>query len=211
MITGMMARRIGGAAVVENAWGAGRVSAPAVLSVDDRRLTADSSGTGNFANAMSNLALSGNCYFSVEAGYSGAGESVGVGVARESGVLFVEGLYYGQLATGTATYVPENTVYANAAVVGNDTDAAASPQILEFAVRSASGTVWIRRAGGAWIGGGDPASDTTPTATLTGSGDICVVATIYRPSASSYRYVEIHRVADITGTPPSGFAAGGWA
>jgi hypothetical protein len=83
---------------------------------------------------------------------------------------------------------------------------------VQIAVRVATRRVWVRRDGNAWQGGGDPAADTNPSFTLSGTGAIYAVATLTKAGWTPSRYVEIHPdAASTTGVVPSGFTAANWA
>src|SRR5690606_25453812 len=79
----------------------------------------------------------------------------------------------------------------------------------QIAVRVASRRYWMRINGGAWIGGGDPASDTTPTGILPGTGAIYIAASIDSRGTPDGTVQLPATPADVTGVVPPGFIAGG--
>src|SRR5690606_1649513 len=81
---------------------------------------------------------------------------------------------------------------------------------LESAVDAGARAAWLRNSGGAWIGGGDPASGMSPTFTVSGSGPLYFAATVWVfTSGNATRGVWLHSdAANVTGTPPAGFAKG---
>lgn len=182
------------------------LSAPAVLTNSDLRLTANTGATGDYANARAIRAVTGDCYFSATVA-NNTTEDAGFGVARESfgitsAVDFVRepGMY----STNGNTYGPGGLI-ASGGTLG-------SVSSVEVAIRTSTRRVWIRRNGGAWVGGGDPVADTSPTLTLSGTDLIFPAATLTRAGASGSRYVQLHPdAASTTGTVPSGFTAANWA
>lgn len=119
--------------------------------------------------------------------------------------------WLGQLSASVGVWSPNGNIFSGGSVIGS-VGALSSPDDIQIAVRVATRRIWIRQAGGAWVGGGDPATDTSPTLTLGGSGDIYVAATVNKTSATPNRYSQIHPDAgSTTGAVPSGFTAASFA
>lgn len=204
----MIAQRIaaGGVAVT---WDPATKSSPAVLSAGNIRLATTSGTSGTYGNARSTRAIQGLCYVSVSTNTDSTGEVLGAGICDSTFPQATTSRWVGDGTTSVGLWFPASTGYFNGSPIGTATG---SPTFIEMAVRVASRKVWLRAEGGAWLGGGDPVADTSPTATLTGTGALYVVGSIDRRSATSARWIEIASTAGTTtGTVPSGFTAANWA
>lgn len=208
---GLMSLGAGGGGGLSATYDPAQVSAPAVLSNGNLRLTANPAATGVYANTRSTRALQGLAYISSLIGNAGAGASYGFGVADSTWGVANASVYCGGSGSNSiGIWGPVGNVYFNNAVIAT-VGFGSAPFSIEVAVRVASRRVWIRRAGGAWAGGGDPAADTSPTATLSGTGAIFAAASVTRAGSSVSWFSELHPdAATTTGTPPSGFTPANW-
>jgi hypothetical protein len=192
-----------------NSWDAATATVSATFDESEQRLLADAASTGTYANARSERALSGLCYFSGVVA-SPSGELAGFGVVQGSVDVSSAAFWVGSFAGGVGAWASLGNVYRNNTAGG--AVASGTEIAVEFAVRVSERKVWIRASGGAWVGGGDPAANTSPTWTLSGSDDLYACGTIERAGATSARYVRLHGTSGATtGTPPSGFTAASWA
>lgn len=195
-----------GPVVTDNAWDPTKASPRALLS-NSNLTVAIQAGAGIYGTVGAVKAVTGLCYFSGTPNASGGGETAALGLG-DSTVTFTDGATWvgdGSLSAGCWPNV--GTVYFGGSSVGSAGSSATSD--IQIAVRVSSRRVWIRRAGGAWVGGGDPAADTSPTCTLTGTGSIFPMASISAGSASA---ITLHKdAAQTTGTVPSGFTPANWA
>lgn len=192
-------------------WDSAQKSVPAVLSAGDLRLTANTGVSGTYANTRSTRGLQGLAYISAEIGTAAAGAVYGFGVADATWNVTSASVYCGGSgSTSVGLWGPNGATYFNNSVIFSGGTGSA-PANVEIAVRVATRRVWIRRSGGAWLGGGDPAADTSPTATLSGSGVIYAAASVTRSGALSTWFVELDpNAAATTGTVPTGFTAANW-
>lgn len=193
-------------------WDAGYLSPAAVLSLGNIRLTANTGAGGTYASTRSVKALTGLAYVSCAVSQDSAGGIYGVGIA-DSTLDYTNGSnWIGHAAGSVGAWGPSSDVFTSGGSIGTVGTMPNPVGSLEFAVRVGSRRVWIRQNGGAWVGGGDPAADTSPTTTLSGSGALYMVGTLTKNTATAARYAEIDiDAAATTGTPPAGFTAGGWA
>ena len=150
-----------------------------MLSNGNLRLTANTGTAGAAANVRAVRAVAGNCYFSATVA-NNTSEGAGFGLVRLSEVitaalLLTKGMY----STSGNTYGPGGFIAS-----GGTLESVSSVQV---AIRTASRRVWIRRNGGAWVGGGDPVADTSPTMTLIGTDDIFPAATVTKAGATAAR------------------------
>ena len=205
----MRMRNGGGAPPPANAFDPAFLSVPAVLSVTNLRLTANLAAVGNYGNSRALKAVTGMCYLSFVVGItsSGAVVSPGLGDATWGGTSAA--VYAGSTSTSIGVWGPNGDVYVNGSVVGN-VGAIAAGDFVQIAINT-SRQVWVRKGGGAYVGGGDPAAGTSPTATLSGSGDIYPIGSVDRLSTTAPRYVQLAPdAASTTGTAPSGFTKANW-
>ena len=203
---GMMSLDAGGGSGIT--FNPAQVSAPSVLSVGNLRLTANTGAAGDYANTRATRAVTGNCYFSAEVA-NFTSEDAGFGIAAESWTLSAAALFVGGGGESAGMYSTSGNVYASGFRGSGGT--LGSVDSVQVAVRTASRRVWIRRNGGAWQGGGDPVADTTPTATIGGTGALFPAASLTRAGATPSRYVQLHPdAASTTGAVPVGFTAANW-
>jgi hypothetical protein len=204
MILGMPAKRI---SALLATWNPSYKSAPAVLSLGDLRLTANTGASGTYASTRSTLRIAHLGYYSGTVVETRSTTSA-FGVTNDGINLTNTNSWVGQ-SQSAGLWMNGGDVYRAASVIG--TIAGASPAAVEIAVRISGGDlrVWFRRNGGGWLGGGDPAADTSPTTTISSaSGNVYLAASVTRSGASSGNYVEMHATAGTTtGTVPSGFTA----
>jgi hypothetical protein len=191
-------------------WNPAHKSSIAVLSAADLRLTSLTSG-GSYAVTRGTKACAGLCYFSMLVGFTASGSVCGGGVADATTDLTNSSNFPGIDSKSIELGSPNGSTFFNNTNIGS-AGTLSNPDNIEVAVRVATRRVWVRQNGGSWVGGGDPAADTSPTATLTGSGDIFPAAWVTSSGTSASRYVEINPTAGTTtGTVPSGFTAANWA
>ena len=198
-----------------------------VLSNGNTELSANTSATGTYANAVSSREIQNLGYYSgvVE---TNSGDTVGFGpgaVLRSitSADFPQDNFEYVGLASFSAgLWANSGSVYRQGQSTLTGTGG------LSFGVEVAIRLVpnfggsptqtqmraWIRRSGGSWYGGGDPVADTTPTHTATISVNtnyIALLGTVTRSGATSARKVTLHGdAASTTGTPPTGFTKALW-
>lgn len=165
------------------------------LDTANRVYTGDS-GSG-YSHVRGILEITGLRYFSAVT--TGVAGQQGVGIARDGASPLTSADYVGDVGSAVAGWGASDGVYHNGSRIF-----AVSSSAWEFAVRASSGRVWVRASGGAWLGGGDPAADTSPTCTLTGSGALRACATCALDTSTA----RLHSAAETTGTPPSGFTVG---
>lgn len=186
-------------------------TAGASMSNADKTLRANvSTAAGSFVSARARKPCDGLCYFSFNvAANTGSGEELAVGVNDASSNFTDPEFYTGMNTLGASAWPWAGNVYFNNAKIG--TVGSLSSGSIEVAVNTANRRVWLRKNGGAWLGGGDPAAGTNPTATLTGSGAIYPAANIYVPGATTGRNVTLHTTAaETTGVVPAGFTPASW-
>lgn len=201
----------GGSPPVGNSstWDPAVLSTGASLVSGNLRLQA-SAGT-NFSNTRSQKAILDLAYLSCVIGFVSGGDNGGCGIADAAIDFTTATRWVGDGTDSIGVWGPVGVVYVNGVSAGS-VGAIASGVSIEFAIRLTSRRVWVRRSGGSWVGGGDPAADTTPTVTLSGSADLHMAASLSRPAATSSRYAQLgNNSAATTGTAPSGFTKANWA
>src|SRR5690606_34352504 len=139
------------------------------------------SASGGYRSTRSAHALAGNCYFAIRCA-RGTANNYGAGVA-EAGVNLVPASAYVGMGLSLGAWF-EGRLYYNGANSGAIVGMSDNRDI-QIAVRVATRRVWMRLPGGAWLGGGDPAEDTSPTLTIGGTGVLYAAATIHQPSTAS--------------------------
>lgn len=201
-------------------------SAPTALSGGNLILTANTAASGTYANAVSSREIQHLGYYS---GFLDAvsGDTVGLGFVRvtipPSSVTFPQSAnnYPGNETQTAGLWANSGSVYRAGAATLTGTGGLSFG--VEMAVRvvldfGTPGTdqwrIWIRKSGGAWHGGGDPAADTSPTISpaIQRAGVLkCVGASVTRSGATASRRVTLHGDAEsTTGTPPLGFTPAFW-
>lgn len=189
--------------VLDNAWD-GVVKSPRALMSDSDLKLQDSAGSGTYATARSRLALADMGYFSATPNAPAAGETCGFGMADETAAFTSGSTWAGNTNLSGAVWSQAGTGYFNGSSVGSGGSSASSD--IQGCRRGRRG--WLRRAGGGWIGGGDPALDTSPTFTISGSGKIYLIGSI---TAGALATLTIHKdAASTTGVVPAGFTAASW-
>lgn len=187
-------------------WNPADMGAYITLSLSDKRATSTHLAGANTI-VRSTGAITGKRYFEMVVfrnGYSG--EVTAGGVASNAASLLT---YLGQTSDACGVWSPGGGVYVSSSKIRTISGlGVATTQRLDFAVdatNNASIKIWIRKSGGSWEGGGDPATGTTPTATIAITGSLYAAATPYQDPC----YEELlANPADMTGTAPSGFTAG---
>jgi hypothetical protein len=142
-------------------------------------------------------AITGDVYFSGV--LSGPFGNQGIGIARDGAPPATISDWVGFTSQSVGGWGSADGLYTNGSRIHS-----VSAVAWEFAVRASSGRVWARAAGGAWLGGGDPAADTLPTCTLTGTSDLRACATCVGDTSTA----RLHAASETTGTPPAGFSVG---
>lgn len=200
----------GGGGGAAQAFDPSAMSPPSVLSLGNLRLTANPSASGEYATARALKSIQGLCYFSMPLRRDASGAVCGVGLADATLDHTSAGNWAGMNTSSISVWSPNGIVYFNGSSIGG-LGTLSTPDSIQFAVRVATRRVWIRRAGGTWLGGGDPVADTTPSATLAGSGLLYPSGSVTVDIATSHRWVEINPdPASTTGAVPSGFTAANW-
>jgi len=112
-------------------------------------------------------------YFEIVVTGTATGSGVAIGIVDPSNAAFTSWL--GQDTHGLAFYYPTPQFYANSSVISGTYPASwgTTGDNLGVAMKwdsvNSQLRVWLRRNGGAWGGGGDPAANTTPSAIINGS------------------------------------------
>jgi hypothetical protein len=167
-------------------------------------------GAGSYASGRATRACSGKCYFSAAIRHTDSGSVVGVGVADATVNLTNTSNYPGIDNKSLAVGSPNGTTFFNGASLGT-VGTLSAPDQVEIAVDTATRKVWVRQEGGAWLGGGDPAAGTSPTATLSGTGDIYPAYWVSDTGSLVNRFTTLNtELSGTTGTVPSGFTAANW-
>jgi hypothetical protein len=162
---------------------------------DSNKLATGEAGD-DFSHVRSARTIVGNRYFSgVLTGDDGY---QGIGVARDGAGPDSATNFLGENIESLGAWGADGIYLAGTRIYA--TTAAA----FEFAIRGDDGRVWVRPAGGAWFGGGNPAINTDPTGTIAGTGAIRACCTVARATSTA----RLHSAAETTGTPPAGFSVG---
>lgn len=155
-----------------------------------------------YRSTRSTIPLSGNVYFSLYAN-RGTANNWGLGVVDSGTDLVPSSSWVG--FGGSAGWWEEGRIYMG----GSPIHTPGSTPIVEVAARVATRRFWMRNSGGAWIGGGDPVSDTSPTFVLPGAGAIYAAASLHVTGGFGGALARIcAHPDDVTGTTPSGFVRG---
>lgn len=176
-------------------WDPARIFQGATLS-DANKLATGEAGD-DYSHVRSVQEITGLLYFSGVVG--GDAGFAGIGVATDGSNPVDDPLDYLGLGSSDVGAWAGDGVYT-----GGSRIHVAAATAWQFAVRAASRRVWVRQSGGAWLGGGNPATDTTPTVTLAGTGVLRACCTVARATSTA----RLHSAAETTGTPPSGFSVG---
>ena len=204
MLRRLMMAGGGGVVPMLTTWNPGYLSPAAAVAASNTELHASSSAT--YANSRSLSILSGDVYFSARC-ERGSSKNFGFGVADASVNLTASGSYVGGGAS--IGLWQEGRIYAGGSALVSGL-AVATMQDIEIAVRTSSRRVWIRRTGSAWIGGGDPVANTTPTYTLGGTGVIHVAGSLdARTGGTANALIRLPtNPVNVTGVAPAGFTVG---
>lgn len=198
----LIADASGGTALT--AWNPGYLSPSATVAAANTELRAATTAT--YANSRSLSPLSGDVYFSARC-EKGLAANYGFGITDAAVSLTSAGRYTGDQNSIGLWY--EGRVYMGGTSIHMPGALTASVDI-EVAVRVASRRIWLRRSGGAWIGGGDPAANTTPTGTLGGTGALYIAGSL-DPRAGGTANALIRLPTNpvgVTGVAPAGFTVG---
>jgi hypothetical protein len=165
------------------------------LSADFSRVTNLGVGAGCARSNMPKTA--GNWRGTIVAGVP-AGANVVVGIiAASAGTATAPGAVHG-------VGLSNNGQVRVAGTIAHTIGALPTRYVVEIYLRAATGRVWIRADGGAWIGGGDPVADTTPTAIL-GPSTGYVLAASTLGSVQGFATIAT-RGLEIVGDPVGGFS-----
>lgn len=172
---------------------------------------------GNVGSSFSGGAITEPTYMEVEiftSGSAAGGLQFYNGTQTEAPTYAPLGQWYGE--PGLSVLVAPTWAITMLACAGlpQETNQAidlfdATPSItvrLRAAVRP-NGRIWLWSYDlNGWVGGGNPATDTTPTIDLPGTGDMCFGAGVSAVGAT----VTLIDPADYDGVPPAGFRAGAY-
>lgn len=187
-----------------NAWDPATKSIYAYLSGADLVLEA----SAPYGTARGLRPLAGNCYFSAKPYAPNSGETVGIGVCDATVDTSSYLISVGDSNFSFGCWPQNGTAWGGNVAIGSAGSSATSD--IQIAVRVTSRRCWVRRAGGGWVGGGDPALDTSPTYTLSGSGLIYPMGSISGVAGGAK--ITLHKDASqTTGVVPAGFTAANWA
>ncbi len=200
MLRRMMMAGPGGAQAL-TAWDPSRLSPLGTLSAGNRLLGANA--TGQYANCRSIGALAGLVYFSVRC-VRGGSNNWGAGI-MDASVAAGNSAWVGGGSSAGIWY--EGRVYQSGASLHYAGSAYPDSSEVQIAVRVAARRYWMRINGGPWVGGGNPAADTTPTGTLPGTGAIYIAASIDSRGIAGGTARLPATSADVTGAVPAGFTA----
>lgn len=194
----------GGIAPTLTAWNPAYLSPSASMAASNTELRAATTAT--YANSRSLSVLSGDVYFSARC-EKGSSNNYGFGITDAAVSLTSAGRYTGD--QNSIGLWQEGRVYMGGASIHTITALPVSAY-LEVAVRVSSRRVWIRQSGGAWIGGGDPAANTTPTGTLGGTGALYIAGSLDpRTGGTANALIRLPtNPGDVTGAAPTGFTVG---
>lgn len=184
------------------AWDPALLSPLGALSAGNRLLSANA--PGQYANCRSVGALAGLVYFSVRCVKSGS-NNWGAGL-MDASVAAGNAAWVGGGSSAGIWY--EGRVYQAGAALHYSGAAYPADSEVQIAVRAASRRYWMRVNGGPWVGGGNPAVDSTPTGTLPGTGAIYIAASIDSRGAANGTSRLPATSVDVTGAVPAGFSAG---
>lgn len=166
--------------------------------------------SGTYANSRGTRACKGKCYFAFDLTHTDAGAVLGAGVVDSSVNLVANNAWVGNNTLGLSVSSPNGVVYANGGSVGS-AGSLSNPDAVEIAVDVDTRRVWVRQSGGGWVGGGNPATNTTPTYTLSGTGNIYPAAWISTTGTQATRTARLLTTAGVTpGVVPAGFTAANW-
>lgn len=167
-----------------------------------------------YCSARLATAYSGKCYHSFRVNYRASGGILGVGTVNGTQALTSDAFWLGSTNTSGAAWGPDDNSYVNGASVGPGFDEDyVTPIDVEYdiAVDTSTRRVWIRKTGGSWIGGGNPASGTTPTYTSPSSSSGLYFAGCFTAGdvpGTEYEITALLGDAAL-GTPPSGYSVWG--
>lgn len=189
---------------VYSTWNPLDASPTIILSNGNSRATGVAT---TYQSVRSQSAVSGKQYFELLHNVVTTGGNSSAGGLSDGTQSLASPNYCGVSNLSVGFWVPPGGVYQNGATIGAGLGAQpVGVSRSEWAVDSATRKVWVRLHGGAWLGGGDPALGTSPTATLSGTGGIFAMAT---PFVGGGWYVDlVSNPANMTGSAPSGFTAG---
>lgn len=169
------------------------------FSNDDRTAT---NGGSSYQTAFAALPTvsGGKYYWEVTETISNAYGNTGLGTSTSNNQFYQDtaGNYYIQRSSDTS--FTNQGSWSNNGLTSTSYSGASVR--FGYAYDVDTGKVWVRINGGSWIGGGNPASGTTPTVTI--SGTVYLVGSTYDSNTESFTITSKTAQTD---TPPSGFTA----
>lgn len=183
-------------------WNPSDMGSSITLSGGNSRATAAGGATSSIVR--SNIAVTVKTYFELKVDRNGfsAGRSVGAGTCDGGQSLST---YIGQTNDGVGRWSFDGSVFQGGSIIFSP-GSMSNPGTVGVAIDPATRKVWIYdNTLSAWIGGGDPTTGTSPTATLTGSGSIYAAAT---PFLSPCWVELVSNPALMVASPPSGYQNG---
>jgi hypothetical protein len=174
----------------------------------DDTLNTSISAAGQYGSARAVKPVLGKSYFSMVVRHTDSGAVCGVGLVDSVHDLAGNSDWPGQDTFGISVGSPNGTIYVNGSSIGS-VGALAAPNGIEFAVDADLRRIWIRKSGGAWIGGGNPATNTSPTHTLAGTGRIFPAGWVSTAGTIVNRFVGLDTTF-ANGAVPAGFTERNW-
>jgi hypothetical protein len=170
------------------------------MTFSDNNRTATNGGN-LYQTAFADLPTNsgGKYYWEVTETISNNFGNIGVGTSTQNDIFYQDasGSWYVQRSSNTSFESSGWTGQAGSVNTYND-----SSRNYGFAYDVDSRKLWVRQDGGSWVGGGNPASGTTPSVTL--SGTAYLVGNTYQTNTQSFT---IKDKSSQTYNPPSGFDA----
>lgn len=186
-------------------------SAHSAIIIDGMTIRQTNRSSGLYSSARLDTAYSGKCYHSFSVTYGATGSILGVGAVNGTQSLTSDAYWMGANNASGAAWGPTDSSYANGTSVGpgfNESGSIPFTVDYDIAVDTATRRVWIRKSGGSWIGGGNPAAGTTPTFTAPSATSGLFFAgtfTAFGDHGLTYAITALLG-ADAVGAPPSGYS-----
>ena len=208
---GIIASGPASSAIQYAAWSTTQKTSTATLTLSNTKFHTDATSGSTYANVRADTGITDKRYFSLVARCNASGSVLSAGVTSTALDMTDGNVWIGD-SSSVGYWGPSDGIYTGGArtIVSNYPLGGGVDQPIEIAVDGTTREVWIRPNGGAWLGGGDPVTGTTPTTTLGGTGAIYPAATIIVTAGNDSNKC-VHIVANpalITGTVPSGFTSG---
>lgn len=188
-------------------------------SIDSSGEVFSGTSTSAYGMVLASMSLSGKTYFEVDLDLSGETFITGFGAQANDGTTAPIDNFIGYNTTGVGGFPRTGYgwyVYFNAAATSGSPYSAGSSVDPSYrggvAVDPATRKVWLRlvwsNGATAWAGGGDPATGTTPTATIGGTDPIYPAACSKAPASGACTATLLPNPSAYYGAAPSGFTAG---